>query len=91
MKHAQNFWDNIWKDNHGKVVLWQSPNSLLYGWAIFAVIFHLLHSGNLKDLGLFISDAFLFVWAFLELTSGVDYFRRALGAVVLVSMIVSRL
>jgi hypothetical protein len=36
-----------------------------------------------------LSTAFLFTWAYLEITQGASYFRRVLGAVVLAGVLMS--
>jgi len=71
------------KDKEGKVVLWQWPNLPLVGWAIFALLSHLTRWQPLAWIG----TAFLVVWALLEIFRGVNYFRRALGLVVLLLML----
>jgi len=75
----------FFKDNSGKTVLWQAPNSTIIGWAIFALLSYLTHA---KWLG-WISTTFLLVWAFLELFQGVNYFRRLLGLIVLIYILIS--
>lgn len=82
-------WDKIWKDKNGQVVLWQSPNFLLYGWAVFAVLDRLLHGIHLSNGLGFLATIFLLIWALLELISGVNYFRRGLGAIIFIWTITS--
>lgn len=48
-------------------------------------------AGNLKSGTEQIGSAFLFTWAFLEITQGVNYFRRALGIIVMTALILSYL
>lgn len=80
------YWNAFWRDKHGKVVLGQLPNVPLVGWLVFLFAAKIWpHLGVLA----FLSTAFLFVWAYLELTSGVTYARRTLGAFVLLYIIVS--
>ena len=78
--------ENFFKDNKGRVVIWQAPNVPILGWlvtrALSFVVEGRLHAG-LDRLG----QAFLFVWAFLELTKGDSPFRRVLGAVVLAAVV----
>jgi hypothetical protein len=79
--------DRVFKDSDGHWAIWQWPNIPLYGWLgckllSIAIPQHKLQTG-LSEL----STAILFTWAFLELTSGVNYFRRALGLVVLAAVI----
>lgn len=79
---------SFFKNSNGQVVLWQPPNLPLYGWIIFKVLALLLASGHLKSGFEQLSMVSLFVWGYLELTSGVSYFRRVLGLIVLVSITV---
>jgi hypothetical protein len=75
-------------DKSGNFVLWQFPNVPLLIW----LIFRLLSFFNiLSDLNYFfdqISTGFLFIWSYLELTQGVNNFRKVLGLVVLVFLII---
>jgi len=81
-------WDKIWRDKHGKVVIWQTPNIPLIGWAVFTVV-SLLINGKAADITQYIGIAFLAVWCILELVQGVNYFRRFLGLIVFISTVVT--
>ena len=70
---------SFFKDKSGKVVLMQPPNLTIIGWAISTIISKLTHSQLIAWIG----SAFLVVWALQELFSGVNYFRRLLGLIVL--------
>jgi hypothetical protein len=37
MARNERLWDRIWRDKYGDVVIWQTPNIWLVGWA--AIIF----------------------------------------------------
>jgi hypothetical protein len=76
----------LFTNKNGKVVIAQVPNPALLGWAIFLILGHLLDSENLK----WLSSTFLFTWAFMEIYQGVSYFRRFLGAAVLLYIIFTR-
>lgn len=71
------------RDDHGRLTLWQWPNIPLYGWAVFKILSMFVDASPLKDGLNGISTAFLFTWAYLEITQGVNYFRRVLGLVVM--------
>ncbi len=75
------------RDKNSRIVLWQSPNLLLWGWIICSII-ALLLGGRAKAGFEHLSTAALFAWASLEVMEGVNYFRRALGASILVVIIV---
>lgn len=77
-----NFLDKFWRDKHGKVVIWQKPNMPLIGWFVFMIVAKLLPSGSVRNGTQFLSTAFIFTWAYLEITKGDSYFRRVLGAAV---------
>ena len=85
-------WDKIWRERNGrgKVVIWQNPNPWLIGWAVLTVI-SLLFAGRTSDYFSWAAHAALIVWCFLEIFKSVNYFRRALGVVVLIFAIMSLL
>ncbi len=83
------FWSKFWRDKHGNVAVWQTPNIPLIGWAACIVLLVVVKSGGAHQLLTFLRTAFIFTWAYLELTDGSCYFRRLLGAIVLASIIIS--
>ena len=83
MARRQSLWDRIWKDNNGNVVLWQTPNKAIWAWAACTVL-SLFFSGKVADIFGGIASIALIIWALLEIFCGVNYFRRALGLLILV-------
>jgi hypothetical protein len=83
--------DRTFRDSEGKIVIAQMPNlPLLVGLA--ATLLQLvLPSGNLQTGLDLVGFGALFTWAWQELFDGVNYFRRALGLVVLGGMLALRL
>ena len=83
--------DRTFRDSEGKIVIAQMPNlPLLVG--LGASLFQLvLPSGNLQTGLDLVGFGALFTWAWQELFDGVNYFRRALGLVVLGGIIALRL
>lgn len=83
------YFKNFFKDKQGRIVLVQTPNSPLIGWFIFTILNLLWSNTYPKTHYLFImlSFGFIFTWAWLEITSGVNYFRRVLGVLVLLVVI----
>ncbi len=75
------------KDKSGRIVIWQKPNIALSGWIIFEILALILPVGNYKNGSRQLSTAFIFVWAFMELTTGLNKFRKALGLIVLIIVI----
>ncbi|HET7673423.1 MAG TPA: hypothetical protein VFK11_02855 [Candidatus Saccharimonadales bacterium] len=80
-------WEKFIRDEKGRTVLWQTPNFPLVSWAIFRLAYNFTDSGHLKDGLGFISSAFIFTWAYLEITEGASYFRKLLGAFVILLVI----
>jgi hypothetical protein len=79
----------FFKDKDGRVVIWQWPSLPIYGWLVCKIVARLVPEGHLQTGFEQLSMAFLFTWAFLEITKGVSYFRRALGLVVMVLLVMS--
>lgn len=75
------------KDDRGRITIWQWPNIPLYGWLVFKILSLLMDNSQFKVGFDDLSKAFLFAWAFLEITQGVNYFRRLLGLVVMITLI----
>ena len=82
----------IFYNDQGKLVIAQFPNLpimlaflfIVLGWInVFNSSTQLVFSN--------LATSFLVVWAYLEITSGVNYFRRALGVAVLIYIIVGSL
>lgn len=82
--------DKTFRDNEGNIVIAQPPNlPLLVG--ITATVLNLIvRSGNIHIAIDAIAFGSLFTWAWQELFEGVNYFRRALGLLVLIAVIASR-
>ncbi|MDY6940105.1 MAG: hypothetical protein SWY16_20925 [Cyanobacteriota bacterium] len=79
--------DRIFRDSEGNIVIAQPPNlPMLVGIAAIALRF-LLSSGPIHDVLSLVAFGAWFTWGWLELFEGVNYFRRALGAISLVSII----
>jgi hypothetical protein len=82
-KHHKFFLD---KDGH--LVLWQFPNTPLVGWGIFKLLSMIVSRGHVQTGFAMLSSAFLFTWAFLEITKGANHFRRLLGLLAFVIVVV---
>jgi hypothetical protein len=80
---------HFFKDKQGRIVLFQMPNAPLICWFIL-VILNFFWNNNQPKVDYILQMlrfGFIFTWAWLELTSGVNYFRRALGLLVLIIVI----
>ncbi len=79
--------DRTFRDSEGKIVIAQMPNlPLLVGLAATLLQF-LLPSGKIQIGAELVAFGALFTWAWQELFEGVNYFRRALGFIGLVSLL----
>ena len=87
MKRQRSLWDKIWKNNRGEVVIYQRPNLPLIGRMVLTAG-SLFLDGRPADVAWYAGLLSLAVWAGLELLQGVNYFRRALGGVVAVAIVV---
>ncbi|MEO8893910.1 MAG: hypothetical protein ABI417_20685 [Coleofasciculaceae cyanobacterium] len=83
--------DKTFRDSEGNIVIAQPPNPpLLVG--ITATLLNLIIKNGTIHTGIeAIGFGALFTWAWLELFEGVNYFRRALGLLVLIGLVGSRL
>lgn len=81
-------WDKFWHDKRGRLIIWQTPNLVLIAWVILTIL-SLVTGGGLSDIFYWTGTASLVVWAALEITLGVNYFRRTLGLVVLILAVAS--
>lgn len=89
--HKQSFGDKFWKDKHGNFAVFQGFNPPLIIWLVASVGSRLFERGTSHDLMSIIAFGALFTWAYLEIVQGDSYFRRLLGTVILVLVIVNRL
>ncbi len=82
------FFNQVFRDTEGKIVLAQMPNLPLIVWFGASLLKIIFTTGKI-NIGLdILAFGSLFTWAWEELFQGVNYFRRALGLVVLVGLMV---
>jgi hypothetical protein len=86
----RDLWDRFWRDRHGRIVIYQTPNLWLIGWAVLAFI-SLFSSNKLANIFWWASLILLAVWSLLEIFRGVNYFRRSFGVLVLLLIIAAAL
>lgn len=82
----RDLWDRIWRDKHGKIVIYQNPNPVLIGWVVLTIA-SIITAGTVYHVLWYVAEALLAVWSLLEIFKGVNYFRRALGVIVLLMTI----
>lgn len=86
-----NLFDRTFRDSKGDIVLAQPPNLPILVWLAATLLNFIPMSGSIQ-VGLdAIAFGALFTWAWQELFQGVNYFRRALGFVVLIALISSKI
>lgn len=78
----------FFKDKDGKWAIIAFPNVLLAAWIAIIIITKFIPKNNLHISLSLLGSAVLFAWAYLELTEGTSYFRRVLGAVILLVVII---
>lgn len=83
--------NRTFRDSEGKIVLAQTPNLPILVGVAATLLQLILPSGNFQTGFDLVAFGALFTWAWQELFEGVNYFRRALGLVVLVGLIALRL
>ena len=82
--------DQTFRDDEGNLVIAQPPNlPLMVGVTTMLLTFLVPRGGLYTGLDA-IAFGSLFTWAWLEIFDGVNYFRRALGLVVMLGIIAGR-
>jgi hypothetical protein len=83
--------DKLFRDGSGKVVIAQMPNLPIIIWVVLSLLKIVYKTGRI-NLGLdILASVSLFIWAVQELFQGVNYFRRGLGAIVLIALMASKI
>jgi hypothetical protein len=79
--------DRTFRDSKGNIVIAQAPNfPILLG--LTATLLQFVFTSGKLQTGLdLIGFGALFTWAWQEIFEGVNYFRRALGLIVLASLL----
>ena len=91
MKQSERtLWNKFWYDSSGKLSLIELPNIPLLLGGLFLIASKLGAHTKLATTFSNLEFGFLFVWCWLEITTGKSYFRKILGIIVLVAIIYSR-
>lgn len=77
-------------DSNNNLVLFQWPNITLSLWIFFTILAKLTTS-NVQDTFSLVASISLTIWAIIEITTGVNYFRRTLGLTILAYIMYTRL
>ncbi len=75
----RSLWDRFWRDRHGRIVIWQTPNIWLILWFIFEAISLFVGSHRVEIASWWLATVALGIWALYEVFQGVNYLRRLLG------------
>jgi hypothetical protein len=79
--------NKIFRDKQGKIVIIQFPNIPLAVWIVGLLLVKVLPSGGFSEFCRHISTLGLIVWGIIEILYGVNYFRRLLGAAIIISTV----
>lgn len=79
--------DRTFRDSKGNIIIAQMPNPPILVWLAATLLQLIFTSGKLHTGLDLVAFGSLFTWAWQELFQGANYFRRALGLVVLVTAI----
>jgi len=77
----------FFKDKDGRWTVFQPPNALLSIWIILTILLWDLKFGSLVDVLRVIQSVVLVAWASMELIDGDSYFRKTLGATILIFIV----
>ena len=83
--------DRVFRDSEGNIVIAQPPNLPLIVGVASSLLKLLFTKGQIYLVLDIVAFGALFTWAWEELFQGVNYFRRALGLIGLVSLIAWKL
>lgn len=79
--------DHIFRDSEGNIVIAQMPNLPVSIGLTATLLQSILPGGKLQATLALIAYGTLFTWAWQELFDGVNYFRRSLGLLGLITLI----
>ena len=90
LPQSQPDWTRFFRDPQGRIVIAQFPNWPLWAWFAATLFEHTLAGGSWLLVARLISFAAIAYWAYLEIISGVNPFRRFLGGSVLLFVLYNR-
>lgn len=83
--------ERTFRDSEGKIVIAQMPNLPLIVGIVASLLKLIVPTGEINLALEIVAFGSLYTWAWEELFQGVNYFRRALGLIVLVGLIAWKL
>ncbi len=87
--HIERLCQRLFRDGTGEIVIGQPPNLPILIWGSATLLTLVFKTGQVKLFLDLLAFSSLLYWSFLEITQGVNYFRRDLGVVVLIFLIIS--
>ncbi|MCY7335764.1 MAG: hypothetical protein LH613_06060 [Chamaesiphon sp.] len=84
-----NLFDRLFRDNTGEIVVAQAPNIPILVWIAATLLKLVFKTGQVKIALDVLAFGSLLYWSFLEITQGATYFRRDLGVIVLIALMIS--
>jgi hypothetical protein len=81
--------DRLFRDGTGEIIIAQPPNLPIVIWVSATLLKLVFQTGQVKLILDLLAFSSLLYWSFLEITQGANYFRRDLGVVVLIGLIIS--
>lgn len=88
--NTNTLFDQTFRDSEGNIVIAQPPNLPLIVGLVSSLLKLIFTTGQIYLVLDLVAFGALFTWAWEELFQGVNYFRRALGLIVLVGLIASK-
>lgn len=87
LEKENTLFDRIFRDSEGNIVIVQPPNLPILVGTTATLLHFVAPNGTLGILSGLVGFGTLYAWAWLELFSGVNYFRRGLGLVSLIGLL----
>ena len=91
MQQLKSYTYKFFYDKDNRIVLMQFPNVPLLLFIAASILARVFKAGWSNDVFRVVAFVSLVIWALLEILTGVNYFRRILGGVVLVFSLISAL
>jgi hypothetical protein len=87
--HTERLCQRLFRDGTGEIVIAQPPNLPILIWVSATLLKLVFKTGQVNIALDLLAFSSILYWSFLEITQGVNYFRRDLGVVVLIAIIIS--
>ena len=82
--------NQFFRDKAGRLTLSQTPNVPLASWLLLTVLEYFTHGQHIASYFALFAFASLFTWAYLEIRQGTSQYRKVLGSVVMLALILLR-